>query len=281
MKIFSIENLALYSFIVFIVLAIFVKGNEPSTIIIALLSVSTFLFGIFGAFIMQDRYARLNNLRSTLRTDDSLYINIYKLSGVFGKNVRRRTQKLIDNYITKTIDLKLIDYNKASKEFLALYDYIINIKPRNSKQTEVYGELLDCIDSANSGRESIGYLIRNNIQKFEWFSLIGLLGTIIFAVFYMNDNSIPFIIISILVSTTSVILLLVIRELDNLRWKEKTWIWEPLEDLFSDLDLLPYFPEEVITSVRANIKKGRKVRIITYPRPYPDFTGKKVIIKKF
>ena len=85
-------------------------------------------------------------------------------------------------------------------------------------------------------------------------------------------------VISVLVSTASVMLLLVIRELDSLRWKEHGWIWEPLEDLFSDLDLLPYYPAEVISEGRAVPKKEAKVRIAYYPKQYPDFTGKKIII---
>lgn len=275
----SIGKVTLFSLIAFAILAIFVRGYEPSNIIIALLSVSTFLFGIFGAFIMQDRFARLNELRSILRSDDSLHISIYKMSAIFGKNVQRKSQKLIDSYIIKTIDYALDDYHKADKEFLALYDHVVSLKPKNTRQTEVYGSLLGCINKANENRNSIGYRVRNKMQKYEWFSLVGLLATVVFIVFYINDGSLSFMIISVLISTASVMLLLLVRELDSLRWKEQKWIWEPLEDVFSDLGLLPYYPEEVLRSDRVTPKKGTKVRIAYYPKPYPDFSGKKVVTK--
>ena len=121
----SIGKITLLALIVFIFLAIFVKGYGPSSAILTLLSVSTFLFGVFGAFIMQDRYARLNSLRSVLRSDDAHYASIYKISDVFGKNVKRHMQKFIDDYLTKTIDYKLLDYNNANKEFLALYEFVV------------------------------------------------------------------------------------------------------------------------------------------------------------
>lgn len=274
----GIGKITIAALAAFILLAIFVRGYEPSSIIIALLSVSTFLFGIFGAFIMQDRFARLNELRSILRADDSMHISVYKMSSVFGRDVQKKVQNLIDNYIVKTIDYRLEDYHMAEKEFLALYDYIVGLKPKNPRQTEVYASMLECVNKSNENRNSIGYRVRNRLEKYEWFSLVGLLTSIVFIVFYINDGSLSFIIISVLVSTASVMLLLLIRELDNLRWKEQKWIWEPLEDVFSDLDLLPYYPSEVLFERRVKPKKGAKIRIAYYPKPYPDFTKKEVII---
>lgn len=53
-------------------------------------------------------------------------------------------------------------------------------------------------------------------------------------------------------------------------------IWEPLHNLFKYLDLLPYYPEEVIRSGRINLPKGEKVRLVQYPDPYPDMSNKAI-----
>ena len=42
--------------------------------------------------------------------------------------------------------------------------------------------------AANTNRASVGYIIRNKMQKYEWFSLIGLLTSVVFIVFYIKRS---------------------------------------------------------------------------------------------
>jgi len=275
----DLDEATILLLLIFTFMAIFIKGVGPTSLIIALLSVATFLFGIFGAFVMQNRHNRLDALRETLRKDDALYLNIYKMSAIFGKKVQKQVQKLIDNYIIKTIDYYITDYNKAGKDFLKLYDYLKDLEVKTPKEEMAFSVISNRINEANINRRHIDLLARNNMLKFKLFTLIGLLLIILFSVFYINDNSIPSIIISVLLSTSSVTLLLVLRDMDSLFWKEQKWIWDPLEQLFNELDLIPYYPKDVITLKRIKLKKGTKIRAAYYPRPYPDFRGKKVKIE--
>ena len=267
---------SIIAFVFFTFIAIFVRGYGPQPVIVAMLSVATFLFGIFGAFVMQNRHKRLNEIRSVLRRDDALYIDMYKLAGLFGKETQKQMQKHIDDFITATIDYKLIDYSMASKKFLKLQDFILNLKPKTRKQYMAYDELLSIIKQSNEQRREVEYLVRNTMLNFKWFTLIGLLSVILFSIFYINDGSIPSIIITVLLSTASVMLLLLIRDLDSLMWKEQMWIWAPLNQLFEELDLLPYYAEPIIATGRVKFKKGHKIRVAYYPHPYPDMRGKTV-----
>lgn len=275
----DLDEGTLIAFVAFILIAVFVKGEGYSPVVIAMLSVATFLFGIFGAFVMQNRHKRLDALRTTLRKDDAAYVNMYKLSAAFGKKVQKRMQKLVDNYIIKTIDYRLPEYRCANKEFLKLLEYITNLNPRNERQRQNYSKLLDSIETANTARKYVEYLTTNTMLRFKWLMLLGLLVVILFSIFYINDNSLPSIITAVLLSTSSVMFLLIMRDLDSLYWKEQKWIWDPLEQLFGELDLLPYYPDEVIDRKRVKLKKGTKIRIASYPQPYPDHTGKTVKIK--
>jgi len=265
--------------IIFSLIAIFVEGRGPNNTIIALISVSTFLFGILGAFIMQNRHKRLDELRKTLRIDDALYINIYRLSELFGKDKQKKVQEKIDNFYIKTIDYKLIDYCNASKAFLALFDFLKNLKFKGAKQQKAYERILNTIMRANENRKYTEYLTRNKMMKFKWVVLIGLQIVILFGVFYINDNSPAYGILAVILSTSSMLFLLILRDLDTLIWKEQKWIWDPLEQVFQELDLIPYYPEPVISSKRVILKKGVKRRIVYYPHPYPNFSGKKVKIE--
>lgn len=278
MKKVRIESLSISTFILFVFVAIFVPGRGPDPLMIALLSVSTFLFGIFGAHVMQNRHKRLDELRATLNRDNASYLNVYNLSKVFGKQIQNKIQKLIDDYLILTIDYKLKDIYKANDEYLKFYNYVINLKPKNQAQTIAYEEMISLMNNANSNRKYIEYLVRDEMQKFKWISLISLLGIIIFSIFYINDNRLISIIITVLLSSAGSLLLLIIRELDSLRWKEEKWAWGPLEELFLELDTLPYYAEEIIKKQRVKLKKGTKIRVASYPNKYPNFKGKKIKI---
>ena len=73
--------------------------------------------------------------------------------------------------------------------------------------------------------------------------------------------------------------LLILRDLDTLIWKEQKWIWDPLGQTFQEMELLPYYPSDVIEMKRVKLKKGVRRRVAYYAKPYPDFTGKKVKIE--
>jgi len=90
----SIEQGIFISLIIFTIMAIFIPGKGPDSLIVALLSVATFLFGIFGAYILGDRNKRLVEIKETLRKDDSNFIDLYRLSVVFGKNVQKKFRNI-------------------------------------------------------------------------------------------------------------------------------------------------------------------------------------------
>ena len=272
----TIQRGTILSIIIFAFIGIFIKGQGQNTLITTMLSVATFLFGIIGAYVLSDRHRRIDELQKILRGDDASYLNIYELSKIFGGKVQEKIKHLIDEFIIATIDYKLEDFPKSNKHFTNLFDFIENLKPKGEKQKEAYKQMLDTLREANINRKNIEYLVRDTMIKFKWFVLIGLWLIIIFSMFYLNNNS-PFsIIIVVLLSSASVMFLLIIRDLDTLRWKEEQWIWDPLDQLFEELNLLRYYPEQVLQSRRTHIKKGTRVRSAHYPYPYPDFRKKEV-----
>lgn len=164
----SITEGTLLALIIFSLMAFFIKGKGPETLILTLLSITTFLFGVIGAYFMQDAHSRLSQIREILRKNDSNYINIYRLSEVFGKKTQKEVQRYIDKYLTSTIDYYLWDYHKAGKDFLKLYDYIKKIRPSNAAQERVYGQILGITNEANTNRKTVEYLVRDEMWRFNW-----------------------------------------------------------------------------------------------------------------
>lgn len=263
--------------VLFTIMGIFIPGQGLDDLILALLSVSSFLFGIFVAFSISDRQNRLKEIRTILRGDDGALVNIYELSQVFSKDSSNKIKKLIDNWLTSTIDYELEDFQKSESKFLKLFEYIRDLKPKTKKQKVIYGELLDILQDTNKSNQKMNYLVNDKISTFEWGTILVLGLIILFCLFFINMNTWPSIIIIVLLSVALITILLVLRDLDTLFWKEQKWIWDPLAELFKELDLLPYYAEELVELKRVKIKKGEKYRIGLFKGEYPN--RKKIKIK--
>ena len=273
------EGIILFG-IIFILLGIFVPGKGMSDFMIALLSVSSFLFGIFMAFSIADRHQRLKDIRGLLRRGDASITHMYNLCAVFGKKKQKEFQTLLDRWIIAQLDYYLRDYKRSEPEFFKLYDFLIKLKPKTGVQNEGYETISDSLKELNTRNKVIRYLSRDRMSNAEWGSILLLGGIILFSLFYINANTFGSIALIVLLGIALVILILLLRDLDALYWKEQHWVWDPITDLFRQIDLLPYFPDEVIDRQRIKIKKGLKYRVAHYPHPYPDTSGKTIEIKK-
>ena len=171
----------------------------------------------------------------------------------------------------------------SNRQFIELYQYVVDLQNKKMKELNqnpvllyAFDNIMDTINEANKNRKSIEYMVRDTMLRFEWFILLSLYAVIIVCVFEINDNSITSIGITILVSTVNMALIIIIRSLDEMMWKEEKWTWEPLTQFYEEIDLTPYVPEPCVREGRLILKKGKKYRVAEYPRPYPDMTGKTV-----
>lgn len=253
----------------------FFPGKGVTTSVTALLSITSFLFGVFLASAMSNRQARVNSVRKLLRNGDALILSIYKLSAVFGAKKQNECRKLIDDYLITTLDYYLDDYDKSVKVFLELHDFFFEIEPKNRKEEMAYSQILKTLERSLENEKEIVHLLNERMLKYEWGSILSLSLIIFSALFYMNNDLLIYKAIVVILSTAIVLLLLILKDLNDLRWKEQYWVWEPLFELFNEMDLKPYIPGKELFS-RIKLKKGFTYRVANYPHPYPDFTDKKI-----
>lgn len=280
MKRVSIYSKLVVTFIIFLILAYFVKGEGLNDFIITILSISSFIFGIILAFSVSNRHLRLTTMREKLREQDAVLLNIYLLSKEFSKETTKKIREKIDAVLITQIDYDLSDFDKSLKKIEELYPFVEKIKTKNKLQQTTAEKMLDNLENLLKINKEVSYQTKNRIMGYEWASLLILGVVILFCLFYINTTALSLWIVSIL-STAIVLLLFVLEELDSLTWQEKNWIWQPLSQLFLDLDLVPYFTKDIFEEGRIDINKMKnlkKIRVATYAKPYPDMTGKKIEI---
>ena len=277
---FTTQRVVIFSLIVSLLIAIFAPTAGPNGQLNVLFGAASFVFWIVIAFYISMSTTRLNDLGQALNQEDANYVSIYKVAAVFGEEIQDKLRKRIDLYLQDQIDHYLSDFEQTHATFDNLVNFIVSINPNNEKERLVYGKLLDYVDRLQHNRIRIIALAKSKLLFYEWATILTLAAIILFCIFALNDGSLVSIIVSVLLSTSTIMLILILRDLVFLRWKEQMWIWSCLTETFQGLGLSPYYPQSSVDEGRVTLKKGVTVRLVSYPNRYPDFSNKRIIEKK-
>jgi hypothetical protein len=169
------------------------------------------------------------------------------------------------------------DYEMSQPEFNAMAEAVQSITTVDARQVATFQVLLGEVNELTKNRKNLESLVRASLPVFEWANLVILLLIIVACLFFLNDGTLFISLVTAMLATAGVIMLFILRELDNLRWQENARIWAPFQQLFVDLGFLPYYPDVTLTTGRIKPRFG-KLRIATYPHPYPSIVGKRVRI---
>lgn len=265
-----------FSLLFFTAIAFFVPAFPSNSQIEILLGATTFVYGIIIAFYISFSTSRLTEMSQILNSEDSIFVSIYRIVKVFGEEKQKKVQHLLDELLISSIDLYLNDYDKTIGKFEGLSNFILALDPVSNAQQQAYSTLLGLIQQSQQNRTRISSLTRQRLFFYEWLVLFVLNSVVIFCIFYLNNHSLISIIISVLLATSTVTLLFILRDLAYLKWKEQQWIWESLKQTFNEMGLPAYYPAKVLKLRRAVLRKGEKIRIAHYPHKYPNFEDKEI-----
>lgn len=256
--------------------AIFFPGKGSSDYINTALSIASLIFGILIGFFISSAKDKLSKINEALKEHEGNLLFTYQLIEVFGENAKNEVRNLIDNYLMDQLDYYLYDFKYSNKSFIKYFKYLVNLKPQNSIEQMSYSNIQSSLSDTTKQRKIVESLVNEKLSFLEWFSIYSLLGFIIFTIFYFNTGNIVSVIATVIISLSAIALTYVLYQIDNLTWKEDSWIWEPIQILFKELELLPYLPDGVVQKQRAKLAVGEKIRIAHYNNPYPDMTGKTI-----
>ena len=247
---------------------------------IQLLGTSTFIFGLYLVFTLDNRKKRFETIREKLRIQDSKILRVYELSKQFDDKTKTEIKRRLEDFLMAQLDYTLQDIESSGTKLSELLNYVRNIKPKNSKQKDSLYPMIDTLLEIRDILKSVSHTVKMKMSSYEWFAFLLLFGITIFLV-YQETNLVSIyskIIISLLLSCFT-FFVLIIRQLDTLNWQEQKWIWEPLITLFKELDLTPYIPEAVLSQRRLNLKDIKNldsIRVGRFKHPYPDFSEKTI-----
>ena len=186
-----------------------------------------------------------------------------------------RMRTLIDLHLQDQIDYRLVDFGRSTASHLALMKYVAEIAADdNSGKAPVREQMLTLIVQTNANRTQVETSTRHSLSKAEWICIFTLFALLTFTLPFFDAGTVLGAVVVSLLTATLAVFVAILWNVDHLRWQEDSWVWEPLDRLFRNLGLLPYYPLNVLEEKRA-LPTGM-VRAADYPHPYPDVSDKQV-----
>lgn len=191
------------------------KGSDNVKLI---LTVSTFLFGIFAGFVITSRMNRFTRFRDLLTNETGYLISLFQYSKITDEKFSQKIAKLIDDYIVEGFLYEVYEYHrKTEASFYALFDELRKFKPENEAQKEGITQMKWIIRDMPKDREEMYLLEEDKISNLLKVTLFLLASILLFCLFYLRIDTIYSSLITIILSTSIVLVLFLIRDLDELK----------------------------------------------------------------
>jgi len=248
---------AFVSLVVFSIAVVFIPGVGPSEEIQNILTVSTFLFAIIAGFFIARLGSRYNEVRKSIASEDALFLSVYQTGKVFGKEFTDKMRELIDMYYIRAYD-KIIGsvYKGNANVFLQMWDLIIKLNPK--KNPQAYELLLGNMTDLEKSRNTSSGTQSEKLGAGQWTLLFLLSGIILFSIFYLKVDALYSQVIAVLLSTALILVLLILRDLQNFMLGGDALLEESGQEIFEYIGKKRYYNRVFIKSRVSRLPKDLK-----------------------
>jgi hypothetical protein len=248
-----------------------------------ILTISTFLFGIFAGFVIASRMNRFTRFRDLLTNETGFLISLYEYSKFVGGAFSKKISELIDNYVVEGFLYEVYEYHrKTEASFYAIFDEIRNFRPANEVQKEGLSQMRWIIRDMPKDREEMYLLEEDKISFLLKTTLILLTSTILFCLFYIRTSDVSSDIIAIILSTSVVLVLFLIRDLDQLKVSNYAIDYGIYFRLFDIIRKPRLYTSDAISNRRLKLpaKGSYRYGIIQRKNNVPSYKEIKTIVRK-
>jgi len=227
---------------IFLIAVIVIPGHGPSREVEIIVTISTFLFAILAGFFISRLNSRYDRIREYIATEDALWLTLFQTSKLYGKEFNDKMRELIDKYYILAFDYSNYNehwYKPTACVFFNVYD-LLNEYGKYRKEAS-YQVMLNHLEKIEQNRNKGAVLTAEKVTTGHWMILISLVVIIIYSVFYLKVPMFYSQVITVLLSTILVLVLLLIRDLQNLRLGGKALIVDSGQEIFEFIGRLRYY----------------------------------------
>jgi hypothetical protein len=245
------KNVFIVSLILFIILLFVVPTSLITTDLgNTIITIVAFLFGIIAGFYIVVTTTDYNSVKNILASETAGWISLYQNLKAYDPPLAEKLRDLIDIYILKAFDYEIIDYERGTRQEFEAIKNLLQEVPLKNDISYIYEKLRDKFDGITTSRQQMAVLGIRTLSLFQWVILVTLATLFIFCLYGLRTGEVFFDIVTVAISSSIVLVLLLIRELDLYIWNEKTFGYDIFENVLMSIGQLPYYPTE-------SLKKGR------------------------
>jgi len=241
---------SIVALVAFTIAAMFVPSNGPSEDVKIILTVSSFLFAIFAGFFISRLNGRYDKVKEIVADEDSAWLSLYKTSQYLGQGFTKKLSNFIDDYYITSYDYELVsDYYKGTaKYFHKIYDELDKVKIKGVKASEVFDTMVSLLNNIETFRNRASVTLVERVTKGQWAILLTLASIIIFSVFFLKTNTTYSIVLTVMLSTIIVLVILMMRDLQNFRLSGENPVTESGQELFLFIGKKRYYNQAHVKS---------------------------------
>lgn len=249
---------SIISIFLFAPIGIYIHGIGSTPIVETILTVSTFLFAILAGFYISRLNSRYSDIRELVSNEDAYFFSLFKAAKVFGEKFSEKIANVVDKYYISSFESDLDNYYKNTAPYLAnIYEVLYEIKEKSGNST--YASLFSILLSIETARNKNSVIAKEKITKSQWMVLICLTVIILSCLLYINTNQMFSQFLIIIMSAMLVLILLTIRDLQNLRIGGKMMpVLESGQEVLESMGKLRYYNQNLIDKKVMEIPKGIK-----------------------
>ena len=260
---------SLIAFIIFILLAFFIKGGGPDGQVELILTISTFLFAILSGFFISRANSRYNRMKEAIASEDANWLSFLENSKFFSKTFHNRVTDLIDQYYVIAFDYELGQYYKHNAKHLKqLYTELRKVDmKKNAKAIDLFDDLIVLLAQIEQDRNITSVISQEKLGKGQWAVLVSLAGIIIFSVYILKVPTFYSEVTTVLLSTILVLVLFILRDLDRFKLFGQALVVESGEEVFESMGKLRYYNKREIEQGTVKVPKFVKEYRVGYHEP--------------
>lgn len=245
-KLVYFVSLLIFIALLFFVPPSFIFSEHGNTI----LTISTFLFGIIAGFYIVVTTTDYNSIKNILASETAGWIELYHHVSLYDAEAAKKLSGLIDEYVLRAFDYEIIDYAKSTADEFDKVIGLVRSLPFQEAKSSVYENIQDAMEKIITTRQELTVLGTRTLSAFQWLILFALAALVVVSLYGLRTGEIFFDIVTVLISSSIVLILLLIRDLDLYIWNEKTFGYDIFENVLKAVGQLPYYPAESIEKKR-------------------------------
>ncbi|NQV12010.1 hypothetical protein HQ524_01475 [Candidatus Uhrbacteria bacterium] len=212
------------------------------------LTVSTFIFAILAGFYLSRSNNRYDAMRGVTVTEDAIWLSFYHSSKFYGKAFTNKMRKIIDKYYMVSVELELGQNYMATAPFLTeAFDALVALKFKNDgKKENVIDDMVIMLLEIEKNRNSASIMSKEKMGTGQWAIMVIITMVIFVALFYFKSAEIFSLVTTTLFAGSLILVLLVMRDLQNFRLGGRRVLYESAQEIFETMGLPRYYTQEML-----------------------------------